>query len=80
MRVKEFNEGFEITFEFDKRLTWAIKKLMEICPGSEKDKRRKSYIFPKCYAPQVIMFGQKYVSLSLENTRNEITSYPRCQN
>ncbi|WP_337659574.1 DEAD/DEAH box helicase [Butyricimonas virosa] len=60
MRVKEFNEGFEITFEFDKRLTWAIKKLMEICPGSEKDKRRKSYIFPKCYAPQVIMFGQKY--------------------
>ena len=78
MRVKEFNEGFEITFEFDKRLTWAIKKLMEICPGSEKDKRRKSYIFPKCYAPQVIMFGQKY---GFAFTReHEITSYPRCQN
>ena len=60
MRIKEFSEGFEITFEFDRRITWAVKKLIEICPGSGKDKRRKSYIFPRCYEPQVHMFGQKY--------------------
>ena len=60
MRIKESNDSFEITFEYNRNLTWAIKKLMEVCPGAEYDPRRKSFFFPKIYAPQVYMFGQKY--------------------
>lgn len=60
MRIKESNDSFEITFEYNRRLTWAIKKLMEVCPGAEYEPRRKSFFFPKIYAPQVYMFGQKY--------------------
>lgn len=60
MRIKESNDCFEITFEYNKRLTWAVKKLMEICPSSEYNPKRKSFIFPKRYASQIQRFGQKY--------------------
>lgn len=60
MRIKESNGDFEITFEYNRNLTWAIKKLMGVCPGAGYDPRRKSFFFPKIYAPQVYMFGQKY--------------------
>lgn len=60
MRIKESNDSFEIAFEYNRNLTWAIKKLMGVCPGAEYDSKRKSFFFPKIYAPQVQMFGQKY--------------------
>lgn len=60
MRIKESKDYFEVTFEYNRRLTWATKKLMEVCPGSEYDPKRKSFIFPKRYAPQIQLFGQKY--------------------
>ena len=60
MRIKETKEYYEVTFEFNRTLTWAVRKLLSVCPGAYADKSRKSYVFPKCYAPQVHMFGAKY--------------------
>ena len=60
MRIKETKDSFEITFEYNRSLSWAVKKLLSVCPGACIDKRRKSYVFPKCYAPQVYAFGTRY--------------------
>ncbi|MEG0108873.1 MAG: DEAD/DEAH box helicase, partial [Lachnospiraceae bacterium] len=60
MRIKESETEYEITFEYNRNLTWAIKKMLSICPGSEYNPKRKSFIFPKCYAPQVYTFGNRY--------------------
>lgn len=51
MRIKESKEGFEITFEYNRKLAFYAKKLLSVCPGSYKDMQRKSYFFPKTYAP-----------------------------
>ena len=60
MRIKESKEGFEITFEYNRKLAFYAKKLQSVCPGSYKDMQRKSYFFPKIYAPQVYNFGTRY--------------------
>lgn len=60
MRIKESKTEFEITFEYNKRLTWAVKKLLYDCPGSDFNPKRKSFVVPKHYEHQVLEFGNKH--------------------
>ena len=34
MRIKETKDLFEITFEYNRSLSWAVKKLLSVCPGA----------------------------------------------